>query len=40
MFLDLESPQLTHELLVTLVAEVTGIINSRPIAVLSSEVDL
>ena len=39
MFLELGSPQLTHELLVTLVAEVTGIINSRPIAVLSSEVD-
>ena len=30
MFLELGSPQLTHELLVTLMAEVTGIINSCP----------
>ena len=33
MFLELRSPQLTHELLVTLMADVTGIINSRLIAV-------
>lgn len=39
MFLELGRPQLTHELLVTLMAEVTGIINSRPIAALSPEVD-
>ncbi len=39
MFLELGSPQLTHELLVTLMAEATGIINSRPIAALPSEVD-
>ena len=39
MFLELGSPQSTHELLVTLMAEVTGIINSRPIAALSSEAD-
>ena len=39
MFLELGSPQLKHELLVTLMVEVTGIINSRPIAALSSEVD-
>ena len=35
MFLSLGSHQLTHELLVTLMAEVTGIVNSRPIATIS-----
>jgi hypothetical protein len=39
MFLQLGSPQLTHELLVTLMAEVTGIINSRPIATVPSDAD-
>ena len=39
MFLELGSPQLTHELLVTLMAEITGIINSRPIAVVPSDID-
>ena len=39
MFLQLGSPQLTHELLVTLMAEVTGIINSRPIAAVPSDAD-
>ena len=32
MFSDLGPGQLTHELLVTLMAEVVGIVNSRPIA--------
>ena len=40
MFLELGSPQLTHELLVTLMAEITGIINSQPIAVVPSDIDL
>jgi hypothetical protein len=39
MFLELGSPQLTHKLLVTLMAEITGIINSRPIAVVPSDID-
>ncbi|CAB4027867.1 Hypothetical predicted protein, partial [Paramuricea clavata] len=39
MFLELGSPQLTHELLVTLMAEITGIINSRPIVVVPSDID-
>jgi hypothetical protein len=39
MFPELGSPQLTHELLVTLMAEITGIINSRPIAVVPSGID-
>ena len=39
MFSQLGSSQLTHELLVTLIAEVTGIINSRPIAAVSSDID-
>lgn len=32
MFAELGSAQLTHELLVTLMAEVTAIVNARPIA--------
>lgn len=39
MLLQLGPSQLTHELLVTLMAEVTGIVNSRPIATLPSDVD-
>ncbi|XP_028407516.1 uncharacterized protein LOC114530125 [Dendronephthya gigantea] len=39
MFLELGSPQLTHKLLVTLMAEATGIIHSRPIAVVPSDID-
>ncbi|CAB4009017.1 PREDICTED: uncharacterized protein LOC107357656 [Paramuricea clavata] len=37
MFSSLGSHQLTHELLVTLMAEVTGIVNSRPIAMISAD---
>lgn len=39
MLLGIGSAQLTHKLLVTLMAEVTGIVNSRPIATLPSDVD-
>ena len=39
MFLERGSPQLTHELLVTLMAEFTGLINSRPITVVPSDID-
>ena len=38
MLLEVGSSQLTHELLVTLMAEVTGIVNARPISAISSEV--
>ena len=37
MFLSLGSHQLTHELLVTFTAEVTGIANSRPITTISAD---
>ena len=37
MFLALGPSQLTHELLVTLMAEVTGIVNSRAIAIVPSD---
>ncbi len=37
MFSSLGSCQLTHELLITLMAEVTGIVNSRPIAAISAD---
>ena len=36
---ELGSAQLTHELLITLMAEVTGIVNARPIAAVPSDVD-
>ena len=39
MFSDLGPGQLTHELLVTLMAEVVGIVNSRPIATLPTDVE-
>ena len=39
MLLELGRTQLTHELLVTLMAKVTGIVNSRPIATVPSDVD-
>lgn len=39
MLLGIGSAQLTHKLVVTLMAEVTGIVNSRPIATLPSDVD-
>ena len=39
MLAELGSAQLTHELLVTLMAEVTGIVNARPIAAVPSDVD-
>ena len=39
MFAELGSTQLTHELLVTLMAEVTAIVNARPIAAIPSDVD-
>ena len=38
MLLELGRAQLTHELLVTLMAEVTGTVNSRPIATVPSDV--
>ena len=37
MFLSLRSHQLTHELLITLIGEVMGIVNSRPIAMISTD---
>ena len=39
MLLELGKPQLTHELLVTLLAEVSAIVNARPIATVSSDVE-
>ena len=39
MLLGIGHAQPTHELLVTLMAEVSGIVNSRPIAVIPSDVD-
>lgn len=39
MFLKIGPSQLTHELLSTLMAEVTGIVNARPIALLSTDTD-
>ena len=39
MLAELGSDQLTHELVVTLMAEVTAIVNARPIAAIPSDVD-
>ena len=39
MLLELGKPQLTHELLVTLLAEVSAIVNARPIATIPSDVE-
>lgn len=39
MLLEIGHQQLSHELLVTLMAEATGIVNSRPIATIPSESD-
>ena len=39
MLLELGKPQLTHELLVTLLAEVSAIVNARPISTIPSDVD-
>lgn len=39
MFAELGSTQLTHELLVTLMAEVSAIVNARPIAALPTDTD-
>ena len=39
MLMKIGRSQLTHELLVTLMAEVTGIVNSRPIATIPSDTD-
>ena len=39
MFAELASAELTHELLVTLMAEVTAIVNARPIALVPTDVD-
>ena len=39
MFAELGSAQLTHELLVTLMAEVTAIVNACPIALVPTDVD-
>jgi len=39
MFADLGKPQLTHELLITLMAEVVAIVNARPISALPSDPD-
>lgn len=39
VLLEIGCPQLSHELLVTLMAEVTGIVNGRPITLIPSDVD-
>ena len=39
MLLNIGRSQLDHELLVTLLAEVTGIVNNRPITAISSDID-
>ena len=39
MFAELGKTQLTHELLITLMAEVTGIVNARPFDAVHSDVD-
>ena len=39
MFAELGSHQLTHELLVTLMAEVTAIVNARPISAIPTDAD-
>ena len=39
MLTQLGSSQLTHELLSTLMAEVTGIVNSRPLTAIPSDID-
>ena len=39
MFTELGQSQLTHKLLVTLMAEVVAIVNARPIAALPSDVN-
>ena len=39
MLMKIGRSQLTHELLVTLMAEVTGIVNSHPIATIPSDTD-
>ena len=39
MFAELGSAQLTHKLLVTLMAEVTAIVNTRRIALVTTNVD-
>ena len=39
MFLELGASQLTHELLVTLMAEVAAIVNARPITTVPSDTD-
>jgi hypothetical protein len=39
MLLKVGPSQLTHELLVTLLAEVSGIVNARPIATIPSDID-
>ena len=39
MFAELGSAQLTHELLVTLMAEVTSIVNARPVALVPTDAD-
>ena len=39
MFAELGRPQLTHELLITLMAEVVAIVNARPISALPSDPD-
>ena len=39
MLMDIGRQQRRHELLVTLMAEVTGIVNNRPITTISSEID-
>ena len=39
MLLNIGQPQLGRELLTTLLAEVTGIVNNRPITIISSDID-
>lgn len=40
LLLKVQSPSLTHEVLVTLIAEVVAIMNARPIAPVSSDPDM
>ena len=39
MLLNIGSSQLDHDLLVTLIAEVTGIVNNRPLTAISTDID-
>ena len=39
MLMQIGGQQLTHELLTTIMAEVTGIVNSRPISIIPSDIE-